>query len=95
MLPDFTNLDPTAIAQLWIYVIGFFVFGVIIGWVWRRSSMKIKDDNFKSDKEKFEKEKTDLLEIKENYEKLKDDVKQSEEYWLYERSKKLSQTSGD
>ncbi|GHT89341.1 hypothetical protein FACS1894137_18400 [Spirochaetia bacterium] len=93
-MPDFTNLDPTTMAQSWIYVVGFFIFGVIIGWVLRRGFMKHNDDAFKSDKEKFEKERTKLLETVEKYEELKKNVEKSDEYWLYERSKKSPPNRG-
>jgi hypothetical protein len=94
MLPDFTNLDPTAIAQFWIYVIGSFFVGGGIGFSLCRGLKKIAYKNFKSEKIRFTDEKAKLLAIAEEYEKLKKNLEGNDDYWLYERSKKLSPNSG-
>lgn len=82
---DFSNLDSAAIATFWIYCIGFFVVGLIIGWIVRVGLTKIATDNFRSEKAKFESERAELMDIKEKYNLQCKDLEMNEEYWLYKR----------
>ena len=92
---DFTLLDPTMIANFWIYVIGFFVVGFIAGWFIRRALTKTASENFLSEKEKFKAEKEDLLKIKEQYETLYKDIEKSKKYWLYKQETEQEYTDDD
>lgn len=82
---DFTNLDPEIIAQFWIYFIGIGIIAFIAGWFVRVKLTKTASDNFRSEKEKFEAEKSFLMEIKDKHESLLKDLEKNNEYWLYKK----------
>jgi uncharacterized membrane-anchored protein YhcB (DUF1043 family) len=99
---NFTLLEPEVIAQFWIYMIGFFIVGLIVGWFVRHILTKTASENFRSEKERFHSEKedfktgkTELLKIKEQYEALCKDVEKSKEYWLYKQETKHEYTGND
>jgi len=92
---DFTLLEPEMIARFWIYVIGFFIVGLIAGWIIRSALTKTASENFLSEKVKFESEKAALLKIKEQHEALCKDIEKSKEYWLYKQETKQEYTADD
>jgi len=87
------NLDPKMVSEFWIYCIGFFIMGLIGGWLVRVGLTKIASNNFCSEKERFEAEKASLMEIKEKYEILCKDLEMNNEYWLYKKQTSGSSTS--
>jgi len=91
-LPDFTTLDPTIIAQFWIYFIGSMIVGIVIGWIVKSFLTKRELTIFNSEKEQFKTEKASFLDKKEEYESIKtkyesllNDLKKNDEYWLYKK----------
>ena len=82
---DFSNLDPETIAKFWTYCIGFFIIGLIIGWFVRSGLTRIAVENFRSEKEKFEFERTELMNIKVKYDAQCMELEKNDEYWLYKR----------
>ena len=76
----FLNLDPVIMTQFWIYCIGFFIVGAVVGWIVRVKLIKASTDNLKSEKKKFETEREALLEIKKKYDNLCEEVKNNDDF---------------
>jgi len=89
------NLDPKILAEFWKYCVGFFIIGLVIGWLVRVGLTRIDSNNFRSEKERFETEKATLTEIKEKYENLCKDLEKNDEYWLYKKQTSASSESPD
>ena len=94
MFDFLANLRPAEVAQFWMYFIGIFIIGLIIGWGARVLLTKISRDNFESEKKnfgdekkQFDDEKAHFIDINDRYERLCRDLEKNEEYWLYKKTK--------
>ena len=94
---DFTGLDPSIVAQFWIYFIASFIIGAIIGVlcykVFNKRSYEIftcEKEAFSRTKAEYEKKIIDYENLIKEHETLKDELKKNKEYWLYVQQKEKS-----
>lgn len=91
-MPDFTNLDPNLIASFWIYFVGSFIIGAVVGALACKLFFHRYKENLEQDKQRYlnrikeleEKEKisdTRIEKLNEELTQLKVDVSQNALYW--------------
>ena len=94
-MPDFTNLDPNLIASFWIYFVGSFIVGAVIGVVvakiffHRQKDLLDQERQGYLDKIKILEDKEKELETKsKELEQLKSELAKSELYWSTKKREK-------
>lgn len=101
-MPDFIQMDPELIAEFWIYFIGSFVCGFLLGILvakifFRREkailaqekqSLEQEKSNWSEKLEKFEEMKQCLKDKSEELDGLKEEISNVDKYWEARRHTK-------
>ncbi len=85
-MPDFTNFDPTVIAQFWIYFVFSFILGLFCGFCFCKLLFRREKAILKSEKESAESAKENAESAKTNLEVSVTNLQTQ----LEEKSKQLS-----
>lgn len=100
-MPDFTNLDPSLVASFWIYFIGSFVIGIIVGvlvsklFFHREKTLFEQEKNIHKEKlAQFEDLETKLATKNEELLKLQERVSKNELFWNLHKNEH-SEARGD
>ncbi len=87
-MPDFTNLDSALVASYWIYFVGSFIAGAVIGALAARLFFHRKEELMEQENkayrerlEKLEETERRLEEKKDELERLKKELSGNELYW--------------
>lgn len=87
-MPDFTNLDPSLVASFWIYFIGSFVVGIVVGVIVaklffhrQRALIELERKSYLDKIKSLEEREKLLTEKEEELKQLKSEISNNALYW--------------